>query len=446
MRSIATLRKGGLKLRPSLSGLAQGPVRNAVIPSIAVFPLLQHSGSPAECLVSPGDRVREGTMIARAAGPISASVHASIPGVVTAHRPIRLPNGEVSDAVTVRLEGGFERLGKQPGPEGEALTREVLLSTLYEAGMVTLDTSAIPLHIHWKMPKGRHVETLIVSAIGDEPYLSVEPRLAADRTTALIEGAKLAFEVLKPRNVVLVTEESETVDEAKPPIVQDFEDAAASAGLSFSRFVAGIRYPRGSQRELVRMATGREMESGAAPLSVGVMITNASTLVAVRDVVYGGRSLIERYVTVAGDAIASPAILRVRIGTRLKDVIEECGGFSKLPDQVVVGGPLTGSAVYDLDTPVTKNTQAVLALSKRESDGGRRLPCIECGRCVTSCPEELNPARLFKQIEHGHVDLAVDSGLLGCIECGSCSFVCPSNIALLETLRIGKSLSARNGR
>lgn len=446
MRSIATLRRGGLKLKPAESGLAYGPIRNAVIPSIAVFPLLQHTGSPADCLVSPGERVREGMLIARAAGPVSASVHASIPGVVTARRPIRLPNGEVSDAITIRLEGEFERLGTTSAAEDGATSREALLSILRESGMVTLDSQAVPLHVFWKMPRGRHVETLIVSAIGEEPYLGVDQCLFADRGEALIEGAKLAITLLGPRKIVLVIEAAPTADEELPPVVRALEDAAASAGVTFSPAVAGVHYPRGSQRELVRTAMGRRLESGASPLSVGALVTNVSTLVAVRDAVHGRRPLIERYVTVAGDAIASPATLRVRIGTRLKDVIDECGGFSELPDRVVVGGPLTGSAVYDLDTPVTKNTQAVLALSKRESGGGRRAPCIECGRCLTSCPEDLNPVRLFKQIEHGQIDPAVDSGLMECIECGSCSFVCPSNIPLLETLRTGKSLSSRNGR
>lgn len=448
MRSIASLRRGGLNLRPVASGLAHGPIRNAVIPSIAVFPLLQHSGSPAECLVSPGDRVREGMLIAKASGAISASVHASIPGVVTARRAVRLPNGEISDAVTVRLEGEFERLGKTgvSKTDGAPLSKQALLSKLYDSGMVSLDSSAVPLHVLWKLPRGRHVETLIVSAIADEPYVSVEEYLAAERSSSLIEGASIAFTTLKPRRVVLVHEAEATDDPPIAPLVRAFEDAAAASGIDFSHAVASGQYPRGGQGDLVRTAIGSQLARGASPLDVGVLITNVSTLVAVRDAVYGGRPFIERYVTVAGDAIASPATLRVRIGTRLKEVIEECGGFSELPDRVVVGGPLTGSAVYDLDTPVTKNTHAVLALTKRAAGSGRRAPCIECGRCLTSCPEELNPSRLFKQIDHGRYELAVASGLMECIECGSCSFVCPSHIPLLETIRIGKGLAERNGR
>jgi len=437
MKSIATLRNGGLTLREPSTGTASGPIRNAVIPSIGVFPLQQHSGVPAVAVVSVGDRVREGMLIAKATDTVSSPVHSSIPGVVSGFRTVRLPNGERSEAIVVTLEGEFERLGvSDPGTgHGKSAGRSELLGRLLELGVVSLDSNGIPLQVHWKVPRGKRVETLIVSALSDEPYVTVERRLAVERRAAFAEGLAYAASILKPRSIVFAEDAD---DNEANEVAGSLEEVAGRAGIAFSQVRIGPRYPRGEQRELVRITTGRTIPAGTPITDLAVTVTNVSTLVAVRDALSGGKPLIERYITVAGGALMNPSLLRVRIGTRIRDLIDECGGFRDVPDRVVVGGPLTGSIVYDLDTPVTKNMNAVIALSKRETDGEDRTPCISCGRCLSVCPEGLNPSRIFKEIEHGHYERAAAAGLMECTECGACSFVCPSHIPLLYGLRQGK--------
>ncbi|HUX22753.1 MAG TPA: RnfABCDGE type electron transport complex subunit C [Spirochaetia bacterium] len=444
MKSFASLRNGGLRLKEL--GIEHDRIRNAVIPAIAVFPLLQHSGLPAECLVRVGDRVDEGMLIARGSGTLSAAIHSSIPGVVTARRTILLPNGRQSDSVAIKLEGEFARQGRVGVrlQDGARPSQETLLDLIREQGLVSLDTDAIPLHVLWKLPKGKHLESLIVNALNDEPYLTVEHKLSRERSDALSEGLAIAIEILRPRHVIFVSEQTDD-EEVINPAVASSERAAVTAGVTFTSSSIGSRYPRGERRELVRMVTGKNVPAGASILDLGVLVTNTSTLVAVRDAISGGKPLIERSVSVAGGAIADPATLRVRIGTRIQDLLEECGGLTEVPDRILVGGPITGDVVYDLDTPIMKSTSAIIALSEREAEEGRRLPCISCGRCLSSCPEGLNPARLFKQIEHGQPEKAVAAGLLECTECGSCSVVCPSHIPLLYGLRLGKRTAQREG-
>lgn len=442
MKGFATLRSGGLQLKGSATGAVQGAIRSAVIPSIAVFPLLQHTGAPAESLVSPGDRVREGMVIARASGRISAPVHSSIPGVVTMQRNVRLPNGERSNAIFVKLEGEFDRFGTSAAiPSGGAtLEAEDLLGRLLDNGLVTLDSDAVPLHVLWKLPKGKRVERLVVSALNDEPFLSVEHRLSVERPEAIARGLSIAAKILRPASIIYVAEPANLDEDQESGLAGMLRSVAAEEGVDFSQVTIGNRYPRGEQRELVRAVTEEKVPPGTSPLNVGIFVTNASTLVAVSDAVLGGKPLIERYVTVAGGALTEPATLRVRIGTPVRDLIEECGGFREIPERIVIGGSLTGSVVYDLDTPVMKNTTAVLALTRRESLPGERAPCISCGRCLIACPEGLNPTKLFNEIEHGRYGNAVAAGLLDCSECGSCSFVCPSRIPLLHGMRLGKRM------
>jgi electron transport complex protein RnfC len=161
-------------------------------------------------------------------------------------------------------------------------------------------------------------------------------------------------------------------------------------------------------------------------------------------VVYG-KPLIERLVTVSGGAIKNPANLRVRIGTPIGDLIEECGGFTEAPAKLVVGGPMTGFAVYDLDTPVLKGTSGVLALTAEETNSAARTACISCGRCIDACPMGLNPTILFKQVDHLEYEEALESGLMDCRECGSCGYVCPAHIPLVHGIKLGKRMARKKG-
>ena len=99
---------------------------------------------------------------------------------------------------------------------------------------------------------------------------------------------------------------------------------------------------------------------------------------------------------------------------------------------------MMGFSVYDLDTPVTKGTSGILALTKKEVNANIESTCLECGRCVKACPMGINPTRLYKLIDHTYYDTAVKEGLLDCKECGCCSFSCPSYIPLVHGMKLGK--------
>lgn len=445
MKGFAALGTDGPTDNELLHG--SGGIQTAVIPSIAAFPLLQHAGVPAERLVSVGDRVFEGMVIAREAGELSSPIHSSIPGVVSAIRSIRLPNGERSESIIVRLEGEFVRpTRKEPeGPPQRARSRDELLGVFRERGLVTLDSDSVPLHVQWRLPKGKSVRILVVSLIREEPYITAEERLAELRPDAVAQGLEVAIRVLNPSGIVLARGEVEP-DAGGSELVEAVGRLASEAGMAFSVKSIGSPYLRGGRRELVRAMSGERIPVGASILDSGVVVTNPSTLTAVHDAVNSGKPLVERYVSVAGGALERPATLRVRIGTRIGDLIDECGGLKELPERIVHGGPLSGSVVYDLDTPVVKNTRAIVALTGRETALGDRLPCINCGRCLSVCPEELNPAKVFRLIEHARYSRAAEAGLFNCSECGSCGVVCPSHIPLVEGLRVGKRLTQRSGQ
>lgn len=414
-----------------------GPIRHAALPSTAVIPLIQHAGVPAKCIVNVGQAVREGMLIATADGPLSSAVHSPIPGVVAAIRRILLPSGKETPAIFIRLEGEFDRLGKSPSrtpivqwPEDEGL------AYLDSMGVLDIGRSDLPLSLAWRTSRGTKVEHFIVSALPRDAYQSAEELLVAERPREIASGIAAACRILHPKSVSLVLIRPEGSDGA--PLGEELVRAAGAMGIVMELRQLPWGYPAPDERRLAREIAGRLIPDGESVSDAGVIVTTPSTLLAAANAFDRQIPMIERTVVVAGGAVREPAALRVRIGTRIGDLFEECGGLECPPERIVMGAAMTGEAVWDLSLPVMKTTEGLLALTSRETKGGRRAPCIACGSCTSVCPEGLLPAQLFKLVEHGNLDDARDLGLSGCTDCGLCSYVCPSHIPLAHGLRTGK--------
>ncbi|MFW6293257.1 MAG: electron transport complex subunit RsxC [Spirochaetota bacterium] len=410
------------------------PSRNAVIPQTSVVPLLQHVGQPATACVVPGDRVREGMLIGRASGENSAHIHAPIPGVVREIREIALAGAVRCEAIVIDMGGEFDRLGKRlPAHEWRSLEPESILRLIRDHGIVGMGGHAVGSHLKYGAAAGRAVETLILNGAESEPYLSADHRVMVERSAAVLTGLQIVARLLAAERVVVAIEAN------KPDAIAAMSATIRELGLAYDVVKLAVKYPQGDERQLIRAVRGREIPSGGVPLDVACMTIDVATGLAIHDAIVYRHPLIERVVTVGGDAVASPANIKVRIGTAIGDLIDECGGFSTTPAKIVVGGPMMGQTVTDLRTPITKDSRGILALTRNEVRQAPRTPCIQCGRCVESCPMGLDPSLLFRLIDHHNVAGALGEGLLDCTECGSCGYICPSRIPLVQGLRIGKA-------
>ncbi len=419
--------RGGVRPPERKSATAGLPIRRACVPAEALLPLRQHAGRAARCLVRLGESVAEGQPIGRAADSLSADVHASIPGLVRQLRETRLPDGTSSPAVLVSLEGEFSRTGRPRRPEDwKALSRGELLQRLEAGGVVDLDGKPAAA----KLRSAGGIRALVVNAVESEPYLTGDQRLLVERAAEVLAGAAIAAFILGTGTVQV------GVEADKQEALRSVAEAAAGSG--FQLVPLEPRYPQGEEGLLILAMSGQRIDgrledAGSVTLGVG-------TLLAIHEAVTQAMPQIERVVTVAGEAIRNPANLKARLGTPVSALLEECG--LRRPARIIAGGAMRGFALDSLDTPLTKDMNGILALSRREILPAVRTPCISCGRCAEVCPWGLRPADLFKWLERGEAAEARSRGLEDCTECGCCAFVCPARIPLVQGLREGRRKGA----
>jgi len=435
MKGLKTFNRGGVH-PPGKKYLSENkPIKNAVISDLSVIAMSQHLGSPAESIVNPGDIVREGMLIGKSTGFISGNIHSPVPGTVKEISDIYLPNGMTSKAVVIEMEGEFDRLGKESiEAKWEHLSGKELIEIINSNGIVGLGGATFPANVKFTLPKGKKAEYLVINGVECEPYLTADHRLMLEKADQIIEGIKIIASIIKPEKLVIGIEIN------KENAIESLKEAALRADLPLDVVSLKVKYPQGDEKQLLKAVTGKEVPSGALPMEIGCVVSNVGTVNAIYEAVVLGKPLIERVITVSGGAIKNPQNLKARIGTPIRSLIEECGGFTEEPVKVVVGGPMMGFTIYDLDTPVTKGTSGILALTSREVRGAAQTACISCGRCIAACPMGLNPTTLFKYIDHTEYDNAENIGLMDCKECGSCGYVCLARIPLIQGMRLGKRM------
>lgn len=435
MKGLKTFKKGGVH-PPGKKYLSENkPIKNAVISNLSVVALSQHLGSPAECIVEPGDEIREGMLIGKSTGFISGNVHSPVPGKVKEISDIYLPNGMTSKAILIEMEGEFDRLGKEViETSWDHLSSKEIVDILNTNGIVGLGGATFPANVKFTLPRGKKAEYLVINGVECEPYLTADHRLMLEKADQIIEGIKIIASLIKPEKLAIGIEIN------KADAIEIIKEAALMADLPLDVVGLEVKYPQGDEKQLLKAITDREVPSGALPIEIGCVVSNVGTVNSIYEAVVLGKPLIERVITVSGGAIKDPQNLKVRIGTPISSLIEECGGFTEKPAKVVVGGPMMGFTIYDLDTPVTKGTSGILALTHKEVKGASQTACISCGKCIAACPMGLDPTTLFKYIDHTEYDSAEAIGLMDCKECGSCGYVCLARIPLIQGMRLGKRM------
>ncbi|HSM09366.1 MAG TPA: electron transport complex subunit RsxC [Gemmatimonadota bacterium] len=419
---------------PDMKHLTESiPIRRMPFPDEIVLPLRQHAGRPAQLLVSEGDRVERGDKIAEADGFISVPIHASAAGRVTGIGLWPHPDGSVDTAVRIAVEPFSPQIPRpRIVPHWDGLSPQEVVAAVQQAGVVGLGGAAFPTHVKLLPPDGVNVELLLVNGAECEPYLTTDHRVMVEYPQRVHFGIRVMMHTLGVDRVIIGVEKN------KPDAIRAL-DATRPADLDVTVLPLTVKYPQGAEKMLIQTVTGREVPSGKLPAHVGTVVQNVGSIAAIAEVFETGFPLIERVVSVTGPAVCDPANLIVPVGTKLRDVLDFCGGLSDDVAEVVLGGPMMGACQPDLDAPVVKGTTGIVALTQAETKPKDVHPCIKCGRCLDACPVYLNPQRLGALAQAGRYEDMERARLMDCMLCGCCSYVCPSNIPLSQLFALGKA-------
>jgi electron transport complex protein RnfC len=425
-------------------------------PGKVVLPLIQHLGDPAEPTVTVGEKVRSGQLVASPPTDRSVPIYSPLTGTVTAITTTFSSRGQDTDAVVIEGEQQTPTTKKLPAPS--TLSPAELTTTLREAGLVSPGLAPVPLARELLAPdqagpqlplSGRRVvkriDTLLVSALDPEPSLSVNRYLAGieTETEALAVGIAALRSLSGAERVVIATDKN--LPPPKPLlsiVAADEEETTRIARLN------GRRYPTGLPIPLIKAALGREVPLPYGhPRDVGVALVPLSAAFSLGEALLTGAPPLTTTLTVGGAALGRSGIVEVPLGTTIEDLVHALGGFTQEPAKLIIGGPLTGFAHYDLSVPLGKDAGGLFALSEDEItpvEGYRE--CINCGRCVAVCPVNLVPGMLSMYCARNRFEEAAARGLLACIECGCCDYVCPSRRPLVHFFRHAKQQVLETGK
>ena len=438
LRAVKKVR-GGVKVAHH-KNTAELEVVRIPTPSKVVIPMQQHIGAPCEPVVKVGDEVAVGQLIGDSDKFVSAPIHASVSGTVTAIGDIKMPNGSVSKAVTIESDGEMRLWEGIKPPKVE--TREDLIKAVRDSGLVGLGGAGFPTHVKLNFPPDKNIDTLVVNAAECEPYITVDYRECMENSWDILSGVYALKELLGFKQVIIAAEDN------KPEafkVLDKIADHDADIDDSVKLMVLESKYPQGAEKMMVQSATGRRVPPGKLPADVGCVVMNVASVAFTARYLKTGKPLVSRSLTVDGSAIAEPKNVRVPVGTDIGEIIDFCGGFKGEPCKILTGGPMMGLAIVGTDLPVLKQNNAILAFTADDAVLKPETDCIRCGRCVAACPMSLMPTNIVKAAKIKDVDALKRAGVTVCMECGSCAFACPAGKPLVQHMRLAKAILREEG-
>ncbi|EPB0880461.1 electron transport complex subunit RsxC [Yersinia enterocolitica] len=409
------------------------PMRIATLPEQLIVPLQQHLGPEGELRVSTGERVLKGQPLTVGRGR-TVPVHAPTSGVITAIAPHTTahPSGLAELCVHITPDGEDRWREQQPWTDYSLRDKNDLLERIHQAGIAGLGGAGFPTAS--KLQGGLNsVTTLIINAAECEPYITADDRLMQEHASEVVLGTQILMYLLQPQQVLMGIEDN------KPEAIAALKQALRGQDKIQLRVIP-TKYPSGGAKQLTKILTGKEVPFGKHSSSIGVLMQNVGTVVAIKRAVIDDEPLIERVVTLTGDALSKPGNFWARIGTPVLHLLKLAGFTPQNQPMVIMGGPLMGFTLPSLDVPIVKISNCILAPT--EAEMGLSEPeqsCIRCGLCVDACPAGLLPQQLYWFSRGEEHEKARNHNLFDCIECGACAYVCPSNIPLVQYYRQEKA-------
>ncbi len=393
-----------------------------------VYPLSQHIGAKATPIVAKGDSVLTGQKIAEAGGFVSAPIYATVSGTVKCIEPRRVATGDMIESIVVENDNQYAEVEYQVPKPYATMSREEVVNCIKEAGIVGMGGAGFPTHVKVSPKEPDQIEYIIVNCAECEPYLTSDYRRMLEEPEKIREGLLVLLHIFPNAKGIIGIEDN------KSDCIDLLTKVTSGDGRIEVKTLQ-TKYPQGAERQLIYATTKRAINSSQLPSDVHCIVQNADTIVAIANALVEGKPLLNRIVTVTGDAIVNPCNLRVRIGTDYGELVEAAGGFVQEPSKMISGGPMMGFSIYDLGIPTTKTSSALLCLLEDDVSKKEESACFNCGKCSEVCPSRLVPSVLSECANHYDEERFVAMHGMECVECGCCSYVCPAKRQVTQSIK-----------
>lgn len=414
------------------------PIKELFPEGDMVYPLSQHIGAPAVPVVSKGDYVLAGQLIAEAGGFVSANIHSSVSGTVKAIEPRTLATGGKCNSIVIENDGEYKEIEYVP-KKLEELSRDEIRQRIKDAGVVGMGGAGFPTNVKLTPKNPEAIDYIIVNGAECEPYLTSDYRRMLEESDKIVMGLKVALALFDNAKGIIGIEDN------KPEAIRIMQEKTAGED-NIEVKVLKTKYPQGGERSLIYATTGRIINSSMLPADAGCIVHNIDTIFSIYMAVIEGKPLTKRIVTVTGDGVKEPGNFYVWLGMNYRQLLDAAGGVIGEPEKYISGGPMMGFAMYSLDVPVCKGSSSLLVMQKDEVSQVESSACIRCGKCGEVCPSHLMPAKLA-----GFADRNDEAGFvkfdgMECVMCGSCSYICPAKRPLTQQIKAMRSIVLANRR
>ena len=403
------------------------------LPKSVLISMAQHIGAPSKIIKNKGDKVVRGELIGEANGYVSGNVYSSVSGIVSSIEIATPPLGRGASSLLINVDNNANNLAYSENVNYMSLSADDMYKKIYKYGVVGMGGATFPTSVKVDGAAKGNCDTLIINGVECEPYITSDYRLMVEYTQELFKGIEILRKIIPSIKKTIIG-----IEANKPLAIEEMTKIASTCNVDVMPL--RLRYPQGAEKMLIEATTNRVVPISKLPMDVGVLVINIATLYAIYEAVAKDKPLIERLVTVSGDAIKEHKNIWLPLGTPISHIVDECGGIISENILILAGGPMMGVSIPNLNQCINKGTNSLLFLDKDKMPKEIEYPCIKCGRCSNVCPLKLSPTEIAHTAKAKIKDNLNELDIATCFECGCCSYICPSKIPLVQWIRFGKDL------
>ncbi len=402
------------------------------LPAKVRIPMSMHIGAPCSPIVKKGDLVTVGQKIGDTEAFMSAPIHSSVSGKVTNVCDYRMSSGKLCKMVEIETDGE-QAICPDIVPPAIA-NKDDFIKAVRESGLTGMGGASFPAHV--KLSAKQPIDTLCINAAECEPYITSDYRLMVESPDEIIDGILNVLKYLSIPKCIIGIEKN------KPKAIEILTEKAKSYP-EIKVMTLPCTYPQGAEKVLIYNALGRIVFEGQLPADVGVTVMNVSSVAFVSRYIKTGMPMITRMVTVDGDeVIGKKCNVIVPIGTPVVDVLKYAECDIENAERLLYGGPMMGISIREINDPVLKANNAILAFKRFPQKKASPKPsaCIHCGRCISACPFHLMPPDICRAYGRKDIQELQKLKTALCMNCGCCTYVCPAKRPVAETNQLAKAL------